>query len=449
MASPPQNLSVNCRFDNISSSSFISITWAHPDKPNGVITRYNIQLTGSARFKNDMGRLDIDTWGPQIWSVYKKNSTHFNQTPPNTNYTVRVHGVTRSRTQGKDAVGNCTTPVTVPDRDSLNMRSWRKIENQGKQLFKLYLPRITERNGPICCYRVYLIKLAPQKSVTDLPPPEELGVYSYQYAHSSSSGGAYVAETFDSDRLISEIFLGDGETFNGSSMCKKCIGLRPKASPPVLHFVPEVPTTTPTLNTTTPAATTTVASTTTPATTTPMGPTQRIETTMTNVVDTNETETPGRRRRDNMATQKTKSNESPSELPFLVPQDGFLDEKSNYTGFIEVIGTSSKLVNRLVYISLKIVDACNRKLVLFLVFGDQEDQLLPAYSNYFNALYGGLDPVAVVSAEVTTLSVILKISIALILIIIILLVALCVLHRYTKRAQQRGEEIITLRNSFR
>lgn len=49
----------------------------------------------------------------------------------------------------------------------------------------------------------------------------------------------------------------------------------------------------------------------------------------------------------------------------------------------------------------------------------------------------------------TTLSVILQISIALILIIFILLIALCILHRYTKRAQQRGEEVITLRNSFR
>lgn len=83
------------------------------------------------------------------------------------------------------------------------------------------------------------------------------------------------------------------------------------------------------------------------------------------------------------------------------------------------------------------------------MFGNQEDQLLPAYSNYFNPLYGGLDPGSMVSTEVTTLSIILQISIALILIIIILLIALCILHRYTKRVRQRGEEIITLRNSFR
>ncbi|XP_033338390.2 protein tyrosine phosphatase 69D isoform X1 [Megalopta genalis] len=454
VASPPQNLTVNCKFNNISSSSFISITWFHPQKPNGEITRYNIKLEGTARFKNEMGRSDIHNWGPQTWSVYMRNSTDYNQIPANTNYTVYVHGVTRSRTPGKDAVGNCTTPVTIPDKDSLNMRSWRKIENEGKQLFKLHLPRISERNGPICCYRVYLVKLAPQKSVSDLPPPEEIGVYSYQYAHSSPSGGAYIAETFDSDRLVSEIFLGDGESYNRSSMCDKCIGLRPKAAPPVLQFVPEdqttissvnttpVATTTPVTTTTTASTTTTTTSTTTTTTTTApttttttttttstttttAAPTTtivptKIETTTPTIENKNRTENIARRKRDNVVTQRTKTVDGATEVQFLTPQDGFLDEEANYTGFVEVI-----------------------------VFGNKENQFLPAYSNYFTLLYGGLDPRAADSSEVNTLSVILQISVALMLIIIILLIALCILHRYTKRAQQRGEEIITLRNSFR
>lgn len=217
------------------------------------------------------------------------------------------------------------------------MRTWRKIENQGKQLFQLYLPRITERNGPICCYRVYLVKLAPQKSVSDLPPPEEIGVYSYQYAHGSPSGGAYIAETFDSDRLVSEIFLGDGESFNGSSMCDKCIGLRPKATPPVLHFVPEIQTTMPTLNTTPATTTTTSAPTTTTPVPTTVVTTQKIETTVPNLIDSNQTENAARRKRENVVNQKMKTTDGATELSHL-PQDGFLDEKSNYTGFIEVIG---------------------------------------------------------------------------------------------------------------
>ncbi|XP_026827836.1 tyrosine-protein phosphatase 69D isoform X1 [Ooceraea biroi] len=432
VASPPKNLTVNCRYDNISSSSFISITWEHPEKPNGIIQRYNIQLNGVARFKNDMGRVDIDSFGPPSWSV-KRNSTRYNQIPPNTNYTIRVHGVTRSRTPGKDAVGNCTAPVTVPDRDSMNMRSWRKIENQGKHLFKLYLPRISERNGPICCYRIYLVKLPPQKTVSDLPPPEEINVYSYHYVHSTPAGGAYIAETFDSDQLLTEVFLGDGESSSGDAMCNKCIGLRPKPAPPLLHLVPEVQTTvasnnvTSTVTTTTSATTSTsTSSASTSSSNSTIGNTFTASTTTasTAIVDTttavpavNATEKTKRQKRDNSSVQKT-SVDGPGE-PSLSPHDGFLDETANYTGFIEVI-----------------------------VFGSHKDQFLPAYSSYFHPLYGGVEPLGVTAAEASTIKeVIVQLFIALILTLMFLFLALFLVYKYTKRAQER-EEVITLRNSF-
>lgn len=266
---------------------------------------------------------------------------------------VRVHGVTRSRTPGKDAVGNCTTPVTIPDRDNMNMRSWRKIESEGRQLFKLYLPRISERNGPICCYRVYLVRLPPHKTVSDLPPPEEMAVYSYQYAHSSATGGAYVAETFDSDQLLSEVFLGNGEWSNGGAMCDKCIGLRPRSVPPLL-FVPEIPSTT-TVSTSTNAGNVTNATgTTTPiptsvtssnTATTPIMPTlmtipvtvRTNTTTAVPLISINVTEKIARRKREESPVQRASVDESGESI--VSPQDGFLDGTSNYTGFIEVIGT--------------------------------------------------------------------------------------------------------------
>ncbi|XP_043501745.1 tyrosine-protein phosphatase 69D-like [Polistes fuscatus] len=420
VASPPQELVVTCQYDNISSSSSIYITWLPPKKPNGFITRYNLNLTGIAKFKNDMGRLDIENWN-LFRSISNKNNFRYGQIPSNTNYTVYVHGVTRSRSPGKDSIGNCTTPVTIPDRDSLNMRTWRKIENQGRQLFKLYLPRISERNGPICCYRIFLVRLAPQTSVSDLPPPEEINVYSYSYAHSSPTGGAYAAEAFDSDQLISEIFLGDGVSFNGSVQCNRCIGLRTKGLPSVLHFVPETESPTPAIN-----GTTTTVSSTVPTTTSINPKTklttieQKVETTTPNIIIKDNTESTMRRKREDSLNSKTIFNDKSldSSLPSI--NDGFLDERSNYTGFIEVI-----------------------------VFSSSEDRFLPAYSGYFNPLYGGIDLRSITADEVTMLEIILQISIVLILIVMIPLIALCILHRYTKRAQQRGEEIITLRNSFR
>ncbi|XP_020284869.1 tyrosine-protein phosphatase 69D [Pseudomyrmex gracilis] len=436
VASPPKNLAVICSYDNISSSSFISITWKPPEKPNGIIQRYNIQLSGTTRFKNDMGQVVDDNFNLSSLSVFNKNNTRYNRIPPNTNYTVRVHGVTRSRTPGKNAVGNCTTPVTVPERESLNMRNWRKIENQGRQLFKLYLPRISERNGPICCYRVYLVKLPPHKTVSDLPSPEEIAVYSYQYVHSSPTGGAYMAETFDSDRLLSEVFLGDGESSTGGAMCDKCVGLRPKPAPPLLHFVPEIPSTTASTSTTASNVTVTTTSTSTTmmtssssssSTTTSSSTSSTTITTSTiSKIDTttavplvNISEKAERRKREDSPVQRA-SIDGSGEASLLLSYDGFLDETSNYTGFIEVI-----------------------------VFDDRRDQLLPAYSSYLNPLYGGVDPLSVTATEATTVrEVIIQLFIALILTLMVLFIALCVLYRYTKRAQER-EEVITLRNSFR
>lgn len=276
-----------------------------------------------------------------------------------------MHGVTRSRTNGMDAAGNCTTPVSIPDREHMNTRTWRKIESQGRQLFKLHLPRITERNGPICCYRVYLVKLPPQKTVSDLPPPEETMVYSYQYAHSSPIGGAYIAETFDSDQLSSEIFLGDGESSNDSSMCNKCLGLRPKPAPPVLHLVPEVQTTTPTSNRTTTVATSAVSPTTPASSSTGSSSSTIISastTSTTGITSTtviiaattttaagadtttavpllnNTAEDAHRRKREDSPEQRA-STDGSGEASVFLSHDGFLDETSNYTGFIEIIGT--------------------------------------------------------------------------------------------------------------
>ncbi|XP_024944758.1 tyrosine-protein phosphatase 69D isoform X2 [Cephus cinctus] len=451
-ASAPQNLSVTCRFDNISNTGFVSVTWAPPARPNGVITRYEIELHGIAHYRNDMGRLDIDRWTRQGGNVKPELfGKTFDKVPSNTNYTARIYAMTRQRTPGKDSTGNCTMPVTIPDKDSLNMRTWRKVESEGKHFFKLYLPRISERNGPICCYRIFMVKLAQQSTVADLPSPEKIDVYSYRYAHATESSAAYIAEAFDSDRLVSEIILGDGESANTSSACDRCIGLRPRALPPSLNLVPEMPLPTFVNNGTVPTGATvatpstmpvplstiatTVTDTTTAATATattagtvlpsqpgssgPLTATMTTTTfaTPTTVNDEGTTGSVARRRREDASVPNMVPVE---ELSPYSPQDGFLAEGYNYTGFIEVI-----------------------------VFGQEEGQLLAAYSSYFNPLFGGFDSEDTVVEELTMFSVIMQIFIVLILVIVILLIALCVLYRYTKRAQQRGEEIITLRNSFR
>ncbi|XP_012286742.1 tyrosine-protein phosphatase 69D [Orussus abietinus] len=426
VASPPQNLSITCSIDTARRTSFISLYWAPPARPNGLITRYKVELSGVSHFRNDMGRYDIDHWGPKGKSVdvMKINNTRFEQVPANTNYTARVHGITRARSSGEEAIGTCTMPVTTPDKESMNMRTWRKIENEGRQLFQLYLPRISERNGPICCYRIFMVRLEAQRTVADLPPPEEIDVLSYQYAHASQKGGAYVAETFDSDQLLPEIFLGDGEVFNGSSACDKCVGLRPRVIPPLLNLVPEehppptVSSTTPTtlapIVTTSTTRATTVESTTGTSTTTSKPTTSEPK-----VPTSNVTGAPGRRKRADPLVPEF-DLEARSEILPYPPTDGYLDPKSNYTGFIEVI-----------------------------VYGNQKDEYLPAYSGYFSPLYGGLSSKYITEQDVSTLGIIIQISVSLVLIMVALILAFCVLNKCTKRTRQRGGEIITLRSSFR
>lgn len=86
---------------------------------------------------------------------------------------------------------------------------------------------------------------------------------------------------------------------------------------------------------------------------------------------------------------------------------------------------------------------------IFTVYDNQRDQFLPAYSSYFNPLYGGVDPLSVTTAEPTTINeMIIQLFIALLLTVMILCIALCILYRFTKRPQER-EEVINLRNSFR
>lgn len=132
-------------------------------------------------------------------------------------------------------------PVTIPE--NINNwhieKPWHKIENQGRQLFKMHTPRVSERNGPICCYRIFVIKLAPQTTLADLPSPQEISVYPFKYVHSSPLGGAYLAEMFDNNQLPAEVFIGDEESFNGSLACQHCVGLKQKPKP-IVHYIPEV-----------------------------------------------------------------------------------------------------------------------------------------------------------------------------------------------------------------
>lgn len=232
IAGPPSNVTVDCLFHNISQTGIVRISWKPPVTTHGTIITYNVVLQGNATYTDELGIHRHTTWGPKITSV---SNTTLNTTvtvAPNTNYTVRVSGVTRLKKNGDTAEAYCTMPPTIPDKQKLSKFNWSKVEDKDRYMFKLFMPRISERNGPICCYRVYLVRMEPQQRLSELPMPEELSVMSYQEAHRTPKGGAYVAEMFTGETIVPEVFLGDDQVVNtSSSPCDECVGLRPYSTP--------------------------------------------------------------------------------------------------------------------------------------------------------------------------------------------------------------------------
>ncbi|KAG8262140.1 C6 finger domain-containing protein, variant [Homalodisca vitripennis] len=312
LSGPPENVTVICRYDNITRSSVVFVTWTPPSQPNGKIVYYNVVLQGSARFRNEKGVEDHVTWGPKAKNINEiLHSARFDMVPPNTNYSVKVAGVTRIRGGGLEAVQHCHMPPTTPDREKLRSINWGKVEEHGRWLLKLFMPRVSERNGRICCFRVFVTKLEQHQSVADLPPPQDSHIYSYQEVHYNKRGGTYLADMFESDALSSDIFLGDGHTIvspTNHSACQQCVGLRPR--PPTVAS-PLPPTTAP------------------PAPAAPTTPEQ--PTTAPVLADIPSLYSASLRERRSPTTA--------TPLPDYDTQlyDGQLDTNSNYTGFVEVI----------------------------------------------------------------------------------------------------------------
>lgn len=215
-SSAPLNIQVECHYSNISGRTTVSAQWEPPLHRNGKITTYHIVLDGLATFRSEKGNLRNETYGPKVKSVDEKlQKAEYENVPLNTNYTIHVSGVTRSKRPGDFASASCQMPKTTPDIGPI---LWGKVKTETNHwIMKLFLPRISERFGPICGYRIYLIRLPPvvlDKGHKHMPPIEELPISTYEFVHASNNtnGGAYIAEIVPYDDYQPEVILGDGHT---------------------------------------------------------------------------------------------------------------------------------------------------------------------------------------------------------------------------------------------
>lgn len=236
VSTKPTNLKMLCHQQNISRLNSISVSWNYPKNPNGKIISYLLSLEGNYSYtQNDNKR--TDKLIPKIRRVDEpSHKMNYDGVTPNTNYTITVSAITRHKKNGEPAVAHCFTPVSTPE--NIGKTIWTKVQNGPKKyVLKLYLPKISERNGPICCYRLYLVKIINGNN--DLPPPDKLNVstYSDTLSNNNTHGYAYLAEMFSSRYYKSEILLGDEKRFTSNLedikendiMCHKCLeGLPPQ-----------------------------------------------------------------------------------------------------------------------------------------------------------------------------------------------------------------------------
>ncbi|XP_071521092.1 tyrosine-protein phosphatase 69D [Panulirus ornatus] len=217
------DLLVECKQNPHTAANTVHIRWKPPHNPNGVVDHYKIELKETASFINEEGqRQYYNNEHKQNVAGSLRNYTFYNALP-NTNYTVKVYaGIKRQYSSPMSAV--CRMPVWVPIPEQVK---WWKYHHEGQIVLRLPVPRVSERNGTICCHRVVVVKLDRGSSLQNLPEPSKLPLSTYEEVHRSpSSVGAYVAEAFSGWNIKDKyLLLGDGKVVgNWSGGCASCLG---------------------------------------------------------------------------------------------------------------------------------------------------------------------------------------------------------------------------------
>jgi len=115
-------------------------------------------------------------------------------------------------------------PQSPPRADNLARFRWRGDSKNGHSVFRLKAPKLSKRNGHICCLRIVVVRLRPGEAIENLPHQSRLPLTSYRAAHdpSGSGGGAYVAEILGPNFLGRDVLVGDGQNILSARVGRKC-----------------------------------------------------------------------------------------------------------------------------------------------------------------------------------------------------------------------------------
>ncbi|KAB7503050.1 hypothetical protein Anas_11212, partial [Armadillidium nasatum] len=220
---PPSRVSdllTDCISNRDTGVNEVYVKWEPPvDDKN--VDRYKIDLKASAQFIDENGRGDFyHNLEVQTLDAETRNYT-FHNVAPNTNYTVKVYAGSKT-VYSSPLISNCQTPVWLPHRR--NWRWWKSKVGQ-RTVLKLRTPKVSQRNGTICCHRIVVVRLGKNKTLTELPEPEKIPLTSYYKVQNFPILGGYIAEAFISRGVTSQYLLvGDGEIVgNWSAECARCL----------------------------------------------------------------------------------------------------------------------------------------------------------------------------------------------------------------------------------
>ncbi|CAG0885919.1 unnamed protein product [Darwinula stevensoni] len=223
-ASPPMKVRVNCQSDQ--HGSYLHISWDPPTQSNGLMfqAEYKVFVEEKSVFLNELGAWE-ETKDTNVLSAYNRSSLTI-QGIPNSNYTIQVCVMSRDGQCGTKSrltqVSDCYMGPNLPEQ--LPRFTWRKLKSSEKnQIFKVLLVRASERYGPICCYRVVIVRYGDLQG-RELPYPQEISVSTYREAHNHRGQHltGYIAEMIDSNRFQDEVIVGDGSLSVPPPQCSAC-----------------------------------------------------------------------------------------------------------------------------------------------------------------------------------------------------------------------------------
>ncbi|KAL3993619.1 Protein-tyrosine phosphatase family protein [Acanthocheilonema viteae] len=244
---------------NLQGGLYCEVEWMPPKTPNGRITKYYVTVRGQIRHVSPGGILSNDDFPAEEKNQcanYNNNdssytsadaiadfySCRFGPLKPNRNYTAFVwaeNGIGRS--ENATFFEQCITDFAQPDA----VDAPASLSQNGTVFGLTFNSEPDEVNGPVACYYVAIVPLAPDVVIESLPAPDSLIVDTFLKTLSNNLQNeqlkqdtkqkryfAYIAESYM--QYPKRTLIGDGNTTAGVEPCNVLYLSRHRPEDPAL-----------------------------------------------------------------------------------------------------------------------------------------------------------------------------------------------------------------------